>query len=118
MLVMNSDYYRFFNRVLDSLVGGGSVTKALKALAREGYEVRRHVYMQCSSNFVDKNGRSRTCQWNPMTIFIQRMDEEYGDFQYGYRPTKLELMELLEGVLKYDSFLNYGLELEIEPDVF
>ena len=115
---MNSDYYAFFQHILDSLIGGGSVAKARKTLAREHYEVRRHVYMQCSSNFVDKNGRSRTCQWNPMTIFIQRMDEEWEGFQYGYCPTKQELIELLEGVLKYDSFLNYGLELEVEPDVF
>lgn len=115
---MNSDYYRFFNRVLDSLIGGGSVTKALKTLAREHYEVRRHVYMQCSSNFVDESGKQRTCQWNPMTIFIQRMDEEWEGFQYAYCPTKSELIELLEGVLKYDCFLHWGLDLEIEPDVF
>jgi len=115
---MFNDYYRFFQSIYNALMGGGSVTKALKTLSNEGYEIRRHVYLQCSYTFVDETGRSRTCQWNPMTIFIQKSDEEWESFQYGYCPTKNELIELLEGVLKYDSFLNYGLDLEIEPDVF
>lgn len=117
-MLMFSDYYNFFQTLYDSLVGGGSVSKALKTLAREEYEIRRHVWNQISRQYIDENGDYKTMQWNPQYIFIQRMDEEYEGFQYGYRPTKLELMELLEGVLKYDSFLNYGLELQVEPDVF
>jgi len=118
MLVTSKDYYDFFQKVLDSLIGGGSVTKARKTLAREGYEIRRTVYNQCSNQFIDETGRSRTCQWNPQTIFIQRMDEEYEDFQYNYVPSRKELMELLEGVLKYDCFLHWGLDLDVEPEVF
>ena len=117
MFQTSKDYYDFFQRVLESLIGGGSVAKAIKTLKREGFEIRRRVYLQCFSQFTDETGRQRTCQWNPQTIFIRPINDEYEDFEYGYHPSKKELMELLEEVV-FRSSLNAGIDLDVEADVF
>ena len=87
------------------LSNGLRVSRAIKALNELGLEVRITHGYQISYNFVDEDGVYRTCQSHPRWLELYPIDADWMDFQYGYLPTKGELMSLLE------NFLVYGMSL-------
>lgn len=102
--------------ILFYLVNGGSTSKAMNILYREGYEVRRTIHNQVSQScYSEERGRYVTHQWNPMSIFLFNIDDPYQDFQYGYTPSREELILLLREVI--DNGIHSGVDLEVTPEV-
>lgn len=102
--------------VLFYLVNGGSTSKAMNILYREGYEVRRTIHNQVSQScYSEERGRYVTHQWNPTSIHVAHIDDPYDGFEYNYTPSREELMELLERVI--NNGIHSGVDLEVTPEV-
>ena len=105
--------------VLNSMSMGMSTSHALKTLNGWGLEIRRVVYNQVSQSwYSEERERYITHQWNPMSIFLFNIDDPYQDFQYGYTPSREELILLLREVIDNGTIHSSGIDLEVIPEVF
>lgn len=104
-----------FNSILFGMKNGLRTSKALKALNEAEFEVRQNIGFQISNRYVGDDGILCTEQWNPITIGIYNIWEEWGSFQYGYRPTRDELLSLLEAEIDQP---NAWVEIDVPKLVF